>query len=218
MQENRNKKVLIALIVVIILILIVICISLLSGKINSKSNNVSKNNTPTSENRTEKNNNSTEENENEQEIIKDDSAKKIIGYYQLLNSDFAISKYDSSQNSKIDLEVQLLKDGTAKIAYQLNDNDNIIKKQYNLSYTIESKSATQINNDHYRVLKLQYPSKEVAQDNVFSKISANITYNPASQEKYTKDSYPKSLVIKGELGSMSLYMIESDEVKYLDKE
>lgn len=208
MNKDNNKNMVIALLVVIIVILLALIIILVTntGNLNTTSNSV---NNELNENIIDNDVNNNTDNNNQ--IYSEES---FIGCYQLLNFDFDVSKYDSTQNSLISYEIQLLEDGTAKIAYELNDNGNITSNQYNATYTLVSTLDEEIDGDHYKTLKLSYNSTDIENDSIISSISTDITYNPAINPSDSQ-SYPKSLVMKGGAGNMILYMVTNGELKYL---
>lgn len=183
-------------------------VSDLQGKIDSISNTINNNSeTNTTVDTT------TQETPNPKNNYEGES---FIGYYQLLNEEyFSISKYDSNKYTTLDLEIQLLSNGTAKVAYRLEDNGNYTSKQYNANYTLEKVDEMEIDGDHYRSLKLTYTSDEVNKDDVISSISNYITYNPANNPTDGTEAFPKSLVMRGGAGNLIPRMVKSSEIKYL---
>lgn len=214
-MEKKNNSLVIILMGVIIVILAVLCVLFATGKINLKSNEPSN---ETNNQEVENQNITNNESENQNEIQKAKyEGQSFVGCYQILNRDgFATSKYDSSKLSSIDLEIQLLEDGTAKVAYQLNDQGHQTKNQYDATYELVNTTTEQIDGDYYKVLQLKFNTNEAKNDNNISFLEKEtITYNPASNPTDGSQAFPKSLVFKGGGGNIIPYMINSNELKYI---
>ena len=145
------------------------------------------------------------------------SGQSFVGYYQVLEYEyFDTSKYDPNKYSKISLEIQLIEDGKAKIAYELNDEGNITSNQYDATYELVNTLTEEINGDHYKTLELSFTSPEANDDSVISFLSnTSITYNPATNPTDGSQPFNKSLVFRHNGNNMIPYMVNVDEIKYL---
>ena len=192
MKDNNKKNIITALLIIIIISILVILFATNTINLNYL---IQENST----------------NENNTAKYKEET---FVGYYQILNHQFASS--NPNPNLYIDFEIQLLEDGTAKVAYLLNDNGNKTTNQYNATYTLEETLPKESNGDYYKILKLEYTSSEILNDNIISKLSTNITYNPASNHDDASQALPKSLVMNDENdGYIITYMVNSNEIKLI---
>ena len=143
----------------------------------------------------------------------------VQGYYREENKyyGFEAYDYDSSDETYIDFEMQLLENGSAKIGYSLSGEKDTITKVYDATYSIKENDSSQDLDDGYKVLELKFKSKEAEKDDVISKMDTGITYNPESKNKDEQD-FEEHLVFRLNGNNMNLKKVHKNKLQILNAE
>ena len=213
MEKKNNSGILVGILIGIIIMLLVFIGLFATGNISFKSTSTGGNgqasNNIIENNMEEKPTNNTDSNTNNTLKYKGES---FIGYYQILNSDyFSESKFVSGKYTSFNLEIKLSEDGTAKVAYKIDDQGHITEHQYDATYELIKTLDEQIDGDYYKSLQLTFTSKEANSDSNISFLERT-TYNPASNPKDGSQSFAKSLVFKHGADSIIPRMVDESKI------
>ena len=212
-NEKKNNSGMLVGILIGIIIMLVVGIGLFATGTISFKTTTTNNNEQTSEN--DKIDTTTNNIDSEKQNAFKYKGQSFIGYYQILNYDyFTESKYVSGKYTSFNLEIKLSEDGTAIVAYKIDDQGHITEHQYDATYELIKNLDEQIDGDYYKLLQFTFTSAEAKSDNNISFLEKT-TYNPASNPTDGSQSFAKSLVFKHGADSIIPRMITESEVKLL---